>query len=666
MSSTATFCGLMRQVDRIIELEGRCEGFLNWQGVINTAQRLRGQEIFVDLYEAPAACHHLFDIIATSIIDATLRLRQRQRESGVDHRFATLSNCSVNMISPEQYKAFLLPCDRRFAEAFDCVGIHNCAWTADPYLEHYASIPNLGYLDMGLNSDLRRARALLPQVRRAIMYTPMDLANKTREQVRADLEGIARDFAPCDIVIADVEAGTPDEKVRFVVDLCGELSRTVDGHKTSRHMRVTDLEGCLSTIEPQPTERTPQWAAQVSQELKADWSPPVPPGTPFFVPPIPFVIPPPEGAGEPFFSHNHCPALTWCANGDLLAAWFSTILEWGTEMTILASRLRAGAAAWDPAAEFFNAPDRNMTGTALFHDGQGTLCHFNGMGPEGAQTWENLALLLRTSTDNGVTWSPPRPISSGERYQRRHQVIAGTSVTPGGVWLQPCDATPGEVGGSTVHISRDGGRTWSDPGGDIRGIHAGVVGLKDGRLLAFGRGRALDGCMPISVSADLGKSWTCRPSPFPPIATCQRLVLLRLREGPLLLVSFTGANYKVPVEEWQGMSFTDTKGASFTGHGVFAALSFDEGETWPVRRLLTPGKGTYDGGDMTPEFTATPTMAEPRGYLAATQTPDGVVHLISSRLHYRFNLAWVSATEPRPQADAQHPLPRPEKGSAIH
>ena len=31
----------------------------------------------------------------------------------------------------------------------------------------------------------------------------------------------------------------------------------------------------------------------------------------------------------------------------------------------------------------------------------------------------------------------------------------------------------------------------------------------------------------------------------------------------------------------------------------------------------------------------------PAGYLAITQTPDGVIHLISSRLHYRFNLAWL-------------------------
>jgi formylglycine-generating enzyme len=33
--------------------------------------------------------------------------------------------------------------------------------------------------------------------------------------------------------------------------------------------------------------------------------------------------------------------------------------------------------------------------------------------------------------------------------------------------------------------------------------------------------------------------------------------------------------------------------------------------------------------------------AEPRGYLAAVQSPDGMIHIVSSRLHYRFNLKWL-------------------------
>jgi hypothetical protein len=74
---------------------------------------------------------------------------------------------------------------------------------------------------------------------------------------------------------------------------------------------------------------------------------------------------------------------------------------------------------------------------------------------------------------------------------------------------------------------------------------------------------------------------------------------------------------------------------------MFAAISYDEGKTWPVRKLMTPGEGEFDGGAWTRTFKTDATHAEPRGYLAATQSPDNVIHLISSILHYRFNLEWL-------------------------
>ena len=101
-------------------------------------------------------------------------------------------------------------------------------------------------------------------------------------------------------------------------------------------------------------------------------------------------------------------------------------------------------------------------------------------------------------------------------------------------------------------ISRDEGQTWTDPGEGqpqlvfaagatgawIAGIHAGLVQSSDGRLLAFGRGDNIDGKMPLSVSHDMGRSWTYQASPFPSLGSGQRLVVLRLQEGPLLLISF--------------------------------------------------------------------------------------------------------------------------------
>jgi formylglycine-generating enzyme len=417
-----------------------------------------------------------------------------------------------------------------------------------------------------------------------------------------------------------------------------------------RHFTVEEVDGRIMATHPQPDPLPSRWAREVSQE-GAVWSKGPEAEEPIFLKPIPFVRPP-EDAGEPFHAHNHQPSIAWLENGDLLAIWYSTAREAGTELTVLASRLRAGHEAWDPASEFFKAPRRNMHGSSVFHDGKGAVYHFNGMGPEDGSGWARLALLLRTSTDNGVTWTPPRAI--GPRVEGRHQVISGTLLTRGGVLIQNCDAVPGGNGGTALHLSTDRGGTWSDPGADkpapvfragavgegtIAGIHAGVVELNDGRLLALGRGDTIDGHMPMSLSADLGKTWSYRASPFPPIGGGQRLVLLRLREGPILLVSFTSGDRRQP--RAHGMRFADGKGGEFTGYGLYAALSLDEGETWPVRKLITPGEGDYDGGAWTGPFTATPDQAEHAGYLAATQSPDRVIHLISSRLHYRFNLEWL-------------------------
>jgi hypothetical protein len=224
LGANAFFVELMAQSDWIAAREGRIEGFINWQGVLNNAYRLRGEKLFYDMIDSPQRCLHLFDCICTTMIEAGKRLQERQLESGVELGFFTVSNCLVNMVSPELYRDMLLPFDRRIAEAFGCIGIHNCAWNADPYIEYYAMIPHLGYIDMGLDSDLARAREIIADARRALIYRPTDLTNKSLEAIRTDLEMIARDYAPCDVVVGDIDAGTPDERVLAFLELCGEIN----------------------------------------------------------------------------------------------------------------------------------------------------------------------------------------------------------------------------------------------------------------------------------------------------------------------------------------------------------------------------------------------------------------------------------------------------------
>lgn len=328
---------------------------------------------------------------------------------------------------------------------------------------------------------------------------------------------------------------------------------------------------------------------------------------PVFMEPIPYVIAPEDGT--PFYAHNHQPAVTWLPEGGLLAIWFSTNAEAGREMVVLQSLF--DGEKWSPATLFCKVPDRNMTGSALLTLENGEILHFQGVGDAGE--WKDLALAMRSFKEG--RWTPLRYIEP--EHKVRHQVIAGPIVTRDGRILLCCDAGPDGEAGTSLHVSKDGGKSWEDTGSLIKGIHAGIVELSDGRLMAYGRGNSIKGKMPCSLSADGGYTWEYGPTEFPPIGSGQRLVLRRLQEGPLMLCSF-GKN------------------------GLEVALSYDEGKSWPVKKLLTDGvERELDGGAWTGKFTLDATHAEPKGYLACTQSPDGLIHLLSSRVHYRFNLPWI-------------------------
>ena len=271
----------------------------------------------------------------------------------------------------------------------------------------------------------------------------------------------------------------------------------------------------------------------------------------------------------------------------------------------------------------------------LWWDGEKTIIHF-------AEARGFADVLFRTSTDNGATWSKAKVfIPHGETSNnliRTHEGVLAISVDSG-----------------SLIISRDNGQTWKQtgawrsgktelrPGGSgpcIAGIHAPLVQLADGRLMAMGRfddvadQERFGFKMPVSYSSDLGETWRYEASEFPVVSNTQRPVLLRLKEGPIVLCSFTDQARDLKKGlGGKGLTFKSTDG-DFTGVGLFAAVSYDEGQTWPDRRLVTPGSSA---------------KADTNGYLAITQTRDGRIQLITSSRHYAFNLAWLKQLPPAPK-----------------
>lgn len=360
------------------------------------------------------------------------------------------------------------------------------------------------------------------------------------------------------------------------------------------------------------------------------------PEKPYFRGPRQFVKVAEDAKGPLFHWHNHDTGLCECPNGDLLAIWYTCAREQGRELGVAASRLEFGAEEWGEAYSFYDTPDRNDHCPALWFDGEDTVYHLNGTAM--SHYWEPLQIIMRKSKDNGQTWTTPRYIAPD--FGLRTMVCQPIVVLKNGWWIFGADAHPAT---SAMWLSKDKGETWEDTGGSINGIHASIVELKDGRLMALGRGCNINDQLPMSISEDYGKTWKASASVLPPITYTQRFAMRRLKEGPLALAMFLP-----DVSALGPQKSTDRELAK-----LCICISYDDGATWPVRRLLTDESGDKGViGMSNGRIYMGPGNSEPTAYVSMTQARNGVVHVTSSMNHYAFNLKWAESGPAAP-----NPLP---------
>ncbi len=233
LKSRTLYTDLLEQMDGLKSRYGIIPGYLNYQGILNVALKVRGQDIFMDMYDDPDFVHSLFARIAGLIEAVSGRIQSRQRASGFQANLLSMSNCVINMLRPEQYAEYLLPLDRELSTRYERFGIHPCNWDDTPYIEELRTIDNMGYLDTGPMADLGKIRRLFPDTRRAVLYSPVWLNEKSENEIAVDMERIARIYAPCDIVLADVESDTADERVNTFLRICRELDPLASSENTT-------------------------------------------------------------------------------------------------------------------------------------------------------------------------------------------------------------------------------------------------------------------------------------------------------------------------------------------------------------------------------------------------------------------------------------------------
>ncbi len=203
-------------------------------------------------------------------------------------------------------------------------------------------------------------------------------------------------------------------------------------------------------------------------------------------------------------------------------------------------------------------------------------------------------VFLTASRDGGLTWSKPREITETTKRPDWRWYATGPGV---GVQLQrgpwegrlliPCDHSvilPDGSHGYNSHVifSDDHGATWK-LGGTIQPAvnECQVVELADGTLMInmrnYDRSRET---RAVATSADGGMTWS-------PVRYDPALV------EPICQASFLRYTMQ-PADERNRVLFSNPAHPE-TGQrrAMTIRMSYDEGQTWPVGRMLWPGPAAY-------------------------------------------------------------------------
>ena len=219
---------LYQLIDGLKSRYGYVCGDINWQGVLNLALDVRGDEMLTDMMLQAEASENYFQDIAF-VIEQFVRFIYLQTGTTsisvnriVKHLQPAVylhSECTHTMISEDLYEAFLLPVDLKWSETLQPFGIHYCGHDPHRYADEFAKIPNLAFLDLGWGGDVKQLREKLSNTFFSIRLDPVTI-NKTPDN---QLENIIRKLIHdsgnpmlTGICCINMDGNTDDSKIKMI------------------------------------------------------------------------------------------------------------------------------------------------------------------------------------------------------------------------------------------------------------------------------------------------------------------------------------------------------------------------------------------------------------------------------------------------------------------
>lgn len=225
---------------KLKEKYGYLTGDVNWSGILNIALDLRGQEIFMDMYDDPEKVTSFFRHIADVLERFTAWVQAETGSSSVsvnrtvkhfDKPVFLHSECSHTMISVENYHGFLFPFDMEWSLRKRPFGIHYCGTDTHRYAEAFAQIPHLDFLDVGWGGDVKLLRNALPDTFLNIRLSPVEIVDMNENEIGVLIKKLVKDSnnpSLTGICCINMDDRVTDDKVDVILETVFELRKELE------------------------------------------------------------------------------------------------------------------------------------------------------------------------------------------------------------------------------------------------------------------------------------------------------------------------------------------------------------------------------------------------------------------------------------------------------
>jgi predicted neuraminidase len=262
---------------------------------------------------------------------------------------------------------------------------------------------------------------------------------------------------------------------------------------------------------------------------------------------------------------HHCSTICEEANHDLLCLWYGGSYESADDQALFLSRRKPGERNWSSPQVLVRNSVQPPGNGVIFRDATDRVwivwARMEGSRPmRRGSGWGQCRLMVRTSTDHGLTWGEDRPLLN--------DTMGGVPRNP------PIALTDGTLllpdGQSHFLTLRPGASAWQRAGTTNGGSQPAVVQRSDGSLLALLRH---SGYITQIESRDGGQTWT-KAEPTQLKNPGAGITMTRLANAHLVLAFNDSQTERTPLS---------------------LSRSLDEGKTWerPLNLESNPGEYSY-------------------------------------------------------------------------